>query len=583
MRISKIDILILAILVFASCKTTTKPVSGLTKAPEAPLTEKERLYFDNIFFNANKELMLGNTEEAAGLFALCIKQDPGNAAAMYELAKIYNQSGNKEKALDLSGKAANLDPGNTWYQLLYADCLFSQKQYLKGIEIYERIIKLNPDKIEMYFELAEGYLYANKPLEAIKVYDRVEEKIGINEEASLQKMKLYTQLKNSEKAIKELNKLIQLNPHEPKYYGMLGELYQKTGQKEKAMQAYADLKQIDPENPYVHLSLAQYYFEQKQDAKGLEEYKLAFGNRKLDIDTKIKILLVYYDLSANKPATKEDALQLCKILIDTHPDEARSYSIYGKFLFRDKKLKEARDAFRMANSRDKTRYDIWYHVLIIDSQLSDYDGMLFDSQQTIDLFPAEPLGYLFNGIAQNQKKQYQTAVAVLKEGKEFVVGNSPADSSLLTQFYATLGDVNHELKNIPASDSAYEKALVLDPKNVYVLNNYAYYLSVRKEKLDQAEAMSKKTVNMEPTSNSYLDTYGWILYQMGKYEDAKKWIEKALDAGARTNGVILEHYGDILYKLGDSDKALEYWNNARQNGGGSEFLEKKIADKKLYE
>jgi tetratricopeptide (TPR) repeat protein len=571
---------IVALIFASSCKTTTGTTASTTgTTSKKELSEKDRLDFDYIFFNANKEQMLGNFELASNLFAQCIIKDPNNPAPMYELAKIYNFNGSKDKALELSARAANLDQKNIWYQLQYADCLLAKKQYSQAAEIYQRIIKINPDRMDMYFELGETYVFANKLPEAIKVYDRVEEKIGVNEEGSMQKVKIYSQLKNTDKAIKELNKLIQLNPKEAKYYGLLGEVYQNAGQKEKAMQAYADLLKIDPGNPFVHLSMAQYYFEQKQDAKGLDEYKMAFLNPKLDIDTKMKILLSYYALSENKPAMKEDAIQLCKALVEAHPDEAKSYSIYGDFLYRDKKLSEARDAYRMANSRDKTRYPIWSQVMLIDSDLNDFDGMLFDSKQTIELFPAQPLGYFFNGIANIQKKQYKPGIDVLKEGKEYVIDNVP----LLTQFYASLGDANYQLKNYPASDSAYEKALELDAKNVYVMNNYAYYLSLRKDKLKRAEEMSKKTVDMEPANNSYLDTYGWILYQAGNYEEAKKWILKALDNGARNNGVILEHYGDILYKLGDHEKAIEYWNNAKQKGGASEFIDKKIADKKLYE
>lgn len=566
-------------LLFSSCKTSTKTTASSGASSKKELSEKEKLDLEYNFFNANKELMLGNFELAGTLFMQCLKLDPNNAASMYELAKIYSYGGNKDKALEFISKAANIDQKNIWYQLLYADCLIAKKQYSQAAEIYQRITKLSPDRIDIYFELAETYVFANKPQEAIKVLDRIEEKIGVNEEGSVQKVKIYSQLKNTEKAIKELNKLILLKPKEAKYYGMMGEIYQNAGQKEKAMQTYQDLLKIDPDNPYVHLSMAQHYFEAKQDDKGFEEYKQAFRNPRLDIDTKIKILLSYYAISENKPAMKDDALQLCKALVETHPDEAKAYAMYGDFLFRDKKMKEARDAYRMAIARDKTKYAIWSQVLLIDSDLNDFDAMQFDSKQTIELFPAQPLGYFFNGIANIQKKEYKQGIDVLKEGKEYVVDNVP----LLSQFYASLGDANHQVKDYKASDEAYEKALELDAKNTYVLNNYAYYLSLRKEKLQRAEEMSKKTVDLEPTNNSFLDTYGWILYQKGDFEGAKKWIGKALDNGARGNGVILEHYGDILFKLGDVEKALGYWNDAKQKGGSSEFLDKKIADKKLYE
>lgn len=507
MRIAYIYILSWVLIFSTSCKTTTKATSGSTTSSTnvagKNLSEKERLDFDYLFFNANKEQMLGNYEVASGLFLQCIAKDPTNAAPIYELAKIYNYGGNKDKALELSAKAANLDQNNIWYQLLYADCLTAKKQYSQVAEVYQRIIRINPDRMDMYLELAETYLLANKPNEAIKVYDRIEEKIGVNEEGSMQKVKIYSQLKNTDKAIKELNKLIQLSPKEAKYYGMLGEIYENAGQNEKAMQAFNDLLKVDPDNPFVHLSLAKFYFEQKQDSKGLEEYKQAFKNPRLDIDTKMKILLSYYALSENKPSLRTDAYQLCNLMIESHPDEAKSYSMYGDFLYRDKKLSEARDAYQKANARDKTRYPIWSQVLLIDSELGDYDAMLFDSKQTIELFPAQPLGYFFNGIANIQKKEYKKAVDVLKEGKEYVIENPP----LLTQFYASIGDASHQIKDYSASDEAYEKALELDAKNTYVLNNYAYYLSLHKEKLTHAEEMSKKTVDAEPNNNSFLDTY----------------------------------------------------------------------------
>ena len=58
---------------------------------------------------------------------------------------------------------------------------------------------------------------------------------------------------------------------------------------------------------------------------------------------------------------------------------------------------------------------------------------------------------------------------------------------------------------------------------------------------------------------------------------------KALENGGSKNDIILEHHGDILFKLGDKENAYQSWLKAISIGSGSEFLQKKIADKKLYE
>jgi Tfp pilus assembly protein PilF len=180
-----------------------------------------------------------------------------------------------------------------------------------------------------------------------------------------------------------------------------------------------------------------------------------------------------------------------------------------------------------------------------------------------------------------QKKEYKEAVEYLTIGKDYVFKN-PA---LLAQFYANLGDANHGLKEFEASDSAYEEALKIEPKNIYVLNNYGYYLSLREEKLDRAEELSAYCNELEPDQSNYQDTYAWILYKQGKFIQAKDWLEKALKNGGESNAVILEHLGDSYAKLKDLIKAVEFWNRAKtiNDGSTSKFLDQKIADKKLYE
>ena len=68
----------------------------------------------------------------------------------------------------------------------------------------------------------------------------------------------------------------------------------------------------------------------------------------------------------------------------------------------------------------------------------------------------------------------------------------------------------------------------------------------------------------------------------GEYKEAKVYIEKALN-GSDISGTIIEHYGDILFKLGEVDKAVMQWQKAKGMDESSELIDKKIADRKLYE
>ena len=140
----------------------------------------------------------------------------------------------------------------------------------------------------------------------------------------------------------------------------------------------------------------------------------------------------------------------------------------------------------------------------------------------------------------------------------------------------------HYTKNYTESDKYFDKALKLEPKNAVTLNNYAYYLSLRNENLEKAEAMSKLSNEISVDNSTYEDTYAWVLYVMKRYEDAKTWIEKAIAHGGDQSGTIVEHYGDILYKLNRPADAVEQWKKARQLGDASEQIDLKITGQKIF-
>ena len=145
-----------------------------------------------------------------------------------------------------------------------------------------------------------------------------------------------------------------------------------------------------------------------------------------------------------------------------------------------------------------------------------------------------------------------------------------------------MGDSYNSLKKFKESNLSYEKALQLNPNNAYVLNNYAYYLSLRNEELEKAASMSKLSNELEANNASFQDTYAWVLFKQKNYKEARTWIEKAIKLN-KESATQLEHYGDILYHLGEQDGAVEQWKLAQSKGEKSEILKKKIYEKKYIE
>ncbi|HNS17097.1 MAG TPA: tetratricopeptide repeat protein [Bacteroidales bacterium] len=532
-----------------------------------------------LFIDAKKEALLGNAIKAEAMFLSVIEKDPRRDAAFYELAKLYSLQNNLTDARIMAEKALALAPDNHWYKELLAELYQRNQNYAQAIRLYDDLARDFPHDMEYRFQLAACYVFAGKFNEALGELDKIEARLGVSEEIVRQKERLYLFMDKVEEAAAEIRKLILVNPGESRYYSWLAELYMSQGQPEKALEVYNQVAEKFPDDPYIHISLSDYYRKKGDKERAQEELKLGFSNPALDIDTKIQVMLSFYSMSELFEEIRPRAMELAQILVKTHPDNPKAYSMYADFLVRDRQFREARDAFYKVISLDSSKFLVWESLLRVEAELEDYDAMKRESQRMIELFPVQPIGYLFNGVARMQLKEYREAIESFKTGLGFVVANN----LLSSQFNAYLGDASYQAQDIPAAFEYYDKTLQLDPDNSYVLNNYSYYLSLRKENLDKAEAMALRATQLDPGNMANLDTYGWVLFMQKKYEEAEQWIKKALDQGGVNDPDILEHYGDVLFKLGKTNEAIHYWKTALEKGPGSGWLEKKVRDGKLYE
>ncbi|MBI4945398.1 MAG: tetratricopeptide repeat protein [Bacteroidetes bacterium] len=571
----------LSVILIFGCKsshTATQTSHDNTKE-KLPLSYGELLKLDRSFTDGLIQKMQGNYPEAIDKFKKCLDVYPNHSASMYEIAYINNNLGKSAEAIPYAQKAVSLEGGNEWYQMLLAKCFMEAGKYSNASDVFEQLVKTNPEKVDYYFLWSSALLHANKVKEALAVYDRIEEKVGVTEDICLQKERIYLSQNQFDKAVGEAQKLINAFPAEMNYYRMLAELYFQNKKLKEGLDVCKQIFNIDPNDPQTHLMIADYYENNNENEKAFSHVKIAFLNPDLDIDDKIKILIAYFNIPQKFSSEKSESDTLISILLKVHPHDAKTYSMQGDFFNRDGKNTQARDAFRKAIELDKSRYPIWQQVLVLDETLGDFESMETDSRQTIELFPSEPYPYIFNASSYYQKKNYKQAIDVVNIGKDYVAG----DKKLLAQFYSILGDCYNATKEYKLSDDNYEKAINLDPENANVMNNWSYFLSLRNEKLDKAERIGLKANQLVKDNASYEDTYAWVLYKQKNYEEAKKWLEKAIQHGGDKNGVIMEHLGDVLFQMGQVDSAFEYWQKAKVAGKHSEFLDRKISDKKMYE
>lgn len=534
--------------------------------------------FTHNLIEANRQKILGNFEAVKSLYEKCLNINPNSAVVYYELASYYVQLNQLKTSIEYAEKATKLEPSNVWYQALLGVLYKQTKQYHKAIKIYNRLTKNNSLRIDFYYELAYLYIYTSKLTKALKVFDQIEKNFGIDETVVLEKERIYSFQRQYDKSETEIRKLIQLNPNEIRYWGMLAELYIAQQKMNKAEEVYQKMLTIDPENGLVNLSLADFYRIMGNLEKSFYHLQMAFKSNEITIDNKLKMLITLSGYAEHNQQLSLETDRLLNILLEYYPQNPKVLTLYADILLRQYKKKEAYNVLLNIIQIDPGKYLIWEQLLMIEHDLQLWDSLLVHSEKATELFPLNLNLHFLKAIAAFELKKFSIA----DEALNYIQTMPASNKDFMVEVYALHGEVLHAMGKNAESDFKLEKALEMDKTNRIVLNNYSYYLSLRSDSLDKAERMSLICVEMEPNNPTFLDTYAWVLYKQKKYEEALKYIEKAYQL-QKNNATIIEHYGDILYKLARYDEAFERWNEAFKIGKGSPFLEQKIQQKKLIE
>ncbi len=547
---------------------------------ETVFYDADRVRFTNLYGDAVTQKIIGNLDQALVKFQECLKFNPAHGAVNYEIASIYYSYKKYDASLPYFNTAIKAEPTNKWYLLGYTQALIELKKYKECEKLYKELIKLEPNNHDYVLDLADVYIAQKKYKEAIGVFDQLEKKIGIHPEISMQKQKLYEGMGKTQAALEEIQKLIQAFPNNAQYYGLLAEVYLSMNKKEDALKAYEKVLELEPDNPIIHLALANFYQEKGEHNKSFEYLKLAFQNPEVNIDDKVKIMISYYEISQHNAIRKSQAYELLDMMIIAHPNDPKAWSMKGDYLVRDRRFEEAITCFETVNKYDNSRYAVWEQLLRLYAETRNWHMLAKRSEEAIELFPSQPLLYLYNGTAWQQQKNYAKALESFTAGKDLVLDAR----DLKSEFYSGIGDAYFGLKNFTEMEKAYENAITTDPLNIAAKNNYAYHLAKANRNLVKAQELIAEVLKQQPKSIFYLDTQGYVYFRMKQYDKARQLFEELLKMGGDRFGEILEHYGDVLFFLGEKQKAVEYWEKAKATGGKlSEQISQKISTQQWSE
>lgn len=116
--------------------------------------------------------------------------------------------------------------------------------------------------------------------------------------------------------------------------------------------------------------------------------------------------------------------------------------------------------------------------------------------------------------------------------------------------------------DIPRAEADLRKILVADPENVAALNALGYTLADRTERYGEALELIDRARVAEPGNAAIIDSYGWVLYRLGRNEEALVELRRAYTL--QKDAEIAAHIGEVLWVLGRKEEARKYFEEARK-------------------
>lgn len=556
-----------------SCKASRSIVVPIDKADTLSLAEQHR--YEYYFLEATRLEQQNRYDEAFEMLNHCLAICPTAPSALYKMANYYMVMNQKDKAQDALQRAVEANPTNYWYKQTLASYYQNNGEYDKAIALLEEMQGRFPKRNgELLTALIGLYSHTKQYNKVINALSKLEELTGKSEAISMEKSRNYLLMGDKEGAFEEIENLVAEYPENPNYRVILAEVYMQHNRMTDAEAMLHDVLTEFPDNGPAKISLTQYYKQQNDTARYYNMVDSVVLAANIDDETKVRMMtqliidktdsmrvIALFERAIAQPQRSAKLGHLCvQYMLNQQQPENRIRPILLRMLEAEPDHIQAR-----------------LQLLSYAARRNDIKEIIDICTTAIDYTPEVLEFHYYKAIALHQAGEERKALEVFREAIAQITQES--NTGLIADIYTAMGDLHHELGQHEEAYLYYDTALVYNPSNILVLNNYAYFLSEENRELEKAEKMSLRTIKAEPNNATYLDTYAWILYKKGEYTKALNYIEQALAADSTTSDVLYEHAGDICYRLGYTERAITYWQQALELQRKAEAVDEKLIKK----
>ena len=551
-------------------------------APQVSNSDKLKAHY--YFLEAQNEKSKGNTDAYFDLLRRAHELDTTNTTYSWHLG--YNMltmdnavRSNVQVALDLMKQHYEACPGDYYETLFYSDANMMLGNPGEALKAIKTICDLNPYKPELQVRLADAYARVGDFAASNETYDSIAKLNGKSLQITTKKVGNYLTMNDTANALREMHELLATAPRNVDYNITMGSVMQQLGMRDSAL-TYLDIaQQTEPDNGYTYLAKANFFMLNGDSTQYEQQIHQALINENLGIEDKMQLLVTSVKQMIQNEDSTGRADTLFNVLIKQHPHEAVVHEMYCEYLIYKKDYQTAAEQLQYALDINPTDANGWRQLMIVQMMADDIPNALKSAEKALEYNPDSLELYRYIAPAYMQMKQLDKAIETYNLALQLA---DSTDVETISDLKGGLGDVYQEMGDTENAFALYEEALKLNPLNVGVMNNYAYFLSLKGQDLDKAERMAGLAVKSYPNSATYLDTYAWVYFKKKDYQLALMYIRSAIDNDDTHSADVYDHYGDILFMNGEPDQALEQWKIALEKDPDNELIQKKVKHKTIF-
>lgn len=501
----------------------------------------------------------GNLGLAISRYQKALELDPKFDAARLSLAELYMRLAKINEALEQGLYIVNKDKKT--YRLI-GFCYESLKMPDLALQAYQSALDLDSSDVEIWWRMALIYRLNNQKDKAEEFFKKVAELVPLSSSFHYSIGESFLQMENYPEALNFFKKAVELDSSNFQAQVGLATVYEIQKEHDRALEIYQKLIPLDAENLRLREKIISLNYMMSRYPQAIHAAEEAVQMFPKEISLKKSLGTLYY-LQKESAKAESTFTELQKLA----PEDPMIPLFLGKIALQNKKYQKAKVHLIQAIAFSDTLLDAWVSLARCYAEQDSLSKATETYQKALEKVYDTTEVYFFMGITYSRANQTDKAVEILNKA----LSHKPQDTRIMMALSSTYDRAGKFQQAV----TTLEEVLKLDSSNVEALNNLGYILADNNQRLDEAHQMLKKAVEKDPDNGAYLDSYGWVLFKMGKVKEAEEKIKQALEI-LKEDPELFNHLGDIYKTQGRIKQAQELWKKALELDPKNEKIKNKL-------